>query len=159
VLEALEVDPEVVRAEVERRLIPGSAPTPPGPLVYTPRMKDVLEAALEECEDAGDPAIDTAHLLVAVVRVGEGVAGNVLFDLGLTEDAVRARSRELRSIEPEPAGPPAGDADDLEGLRARLAECERALSDLRSQLERLARRLDGFPEEDGGTEAPGDAVP
>jgi len=161
VLEALEVDPEVIRAEVERHLIPGSTPTPPGQLPFTPRAKEVLEKALEECTESGDPSVDTAHLLVAVVRVGEGIAGNVLFDLGLTVDAVRARSRELRAIEPEPVAGPAADADDLANLRGRLAECERSIDDLRARLESLARRLDrpSHPPGGQGTEIPRDPGP
>jgi len=161
VLEALEVDPEVIRAEVERRLIPGGTPTPAGQLPFTPRATEVLESALEECRQAGDPAIDTAHLLVAVVGLGEGIAGNVLFDLGLTVDAVRARSRELRAIEPEPVGGPGADADDLADLRARLGECERSIDDLRARLESLARRLDrpSHPPGGQGTETPRDPGP
>ena len=83
VLEALGTDPAVIRVEVERRLLPGSLETQPRQLPFTPRAKTVLELAREEARILHHQYIGTEHLLLGLLREGEGIAATVLSNLGL----------------------------------------------------------------------------
>ena len=86
VLKNLGIDLGRVAFEVERRCRKGPDDVAPGQLPETPRAKKVLEYALEE----SDNYIGPEHLLLGLLREREGVAGDVLTDLGITLDNVRA---------------------------------------------------------------------
>ena len=62
---------------------------PPGQIPFTPRAKKVLELALREEQALGHTAIGTEHILLGLVREGEGVGSRTLAELGATPDAVR----------------------------------------------------------------------
>jgi ribosomal protein S18 acetylase RimI-like enzyme len=77
-----------VRAEIEEIIGRGQTP-PTGHIPFTPRAKKVLELSLLEARELGDQHIGTEHLLLGLVREGEGVAAQVLGRLGVKFDDVR----------------------------------------------------------------------
>ena len=80
------------------------SPTPAGHIPFTPRAKRVLEGALRETLQMGQNYISTEHLLLGIVREGNGVAMQTLSQLGVDGDAVRAAVKELISSSPSFAG-------------------------------------------------------
>ncbi|SOD73537.1 ClpA/ClpB-like protein [Jatrophihabitans sp. GAS493] len=85
-LESLGVSLEVVRSQIEE-IIGREAETPIGHIAFTPRAKAVLELSEREALELGHDHIGTEHLLLGLVREGEGVAARVLrsFDADLTK--------------------------------------------------------------------------
>jgi len=89
-LEGLGIDLASVRARVED--IVGRGPEPsPAELGVTPRTKRVMELAGEEARRMGHVHIGTEHLLLGILREGEGVAADILVQLGADLPTVRAR--------------------------------------------------------------------
>jgi ATP-dependent Clp protease ATP-binding subunit ClpC len=87
-LQSLGMDLNKVREEVERIVAPGDSRV--GDEVgLTPRAKKVLELAHEEGRRQGVSYVGTEHLLLGLIREGEGVAARVLISQGLTMDSVR----------------------------------------------------------------------
>ena len=87
-LQSLGLDLNKVREEVERIVAPGDSRV--GDEVgLTPRAKKVLELAHEEGRRQGVSYVGTEHLLLGLIREGEGVAARVLVNHGLTMDSVR----------------------------------------------------------------------
>ncbi|MDD2455995.1 MAG: ATP-dependent Clp protease ATP-binding subunit [Kiritimatiellae bacterium] len=87
VLEDMDVELDDVRIAVERMVGFGGETKTKGELPYTPRSKKVLHLALAEAHAMNQPLAGTEHLLLALLREGEGVAAQVLHSLnvGLTE--------------------------------------------------------------------------
>jgi ATP-dependent Clp protease ATP-binding subunit ClpA len=95
-LESLGISLEAVRAQVEEIIGQGqSAPT--GHIPFTPRAKKVLELSLHEAKQLGHNYIGTEHLLLGVLREGEGVAAQVLVKLGGELSRVRQQVIQLLS--------------------------------------------------------------
>ena len=95
-LEQLGVTLEAVREKVEETIGPaGSAPTCSPP--FTPRAKKVLELSLREALQLGHNYIGTEHMLLGLVREGEGVAATVLQSLGADLPRVRQQVIQLLS--------------------------------------------------------------
>ncbi|MCE5284903.1 MAG: ATP-dependent Clp protease ATP-binding subunit ClpC, partial [Pelosinus sp.] len=92
---AAQIDIDSVRQEIEQVIGHGNATSQD--IGYTPRSKKVLELALEEAMQLGHNYIGTEHILLGLVREGEGVAGQILAQLGIDIDAVRQRTIELVS--------------------------------------------------------------
>jgi ATP-dependent Clp protease ATP-binding subunit ClpC len=87
-LESLGMSLEAVRSQVEEIIGQGqSAPT--GHIPFTPRAKKVLELSLREAKQLGHNYIGTEHILLGLIREGEGVAAQVLVKLGAGLDRVR----------------------------------------------------------------------
>ena len=110
-LESLGISLEAVRAQVEEIIGQGqSAPT--GHIPFTPRAKKVLELSLREALQLGHNYIGTEHILLGLIREGEGVAAQVLVKLGASLDRVREQVIALVSghaggtLPAEPAGAP-----------------------------------------------------
>ena len=102
-LERLNISLELARAEVEEMIGRGGAPAA-GHIPFTPRAKKVLELSLREALQLGHNHIGTEHLLLGLIREGEGVAAQVLVKLGADLDRVRAQVLELLEVdEPAPA--------------------------------------------------------
>jgi hypothetical protein len=99
-LDSLGVSLENVRQRVEEIIGTGAVP-PSGHVPFTPRAKKVLELALREALQLGHNFIGTEHLLLGLIREGEGVAAQVLVDLGA--DLGRARDAVLQIISGMPA--------------------------------------------------------
>jgi ATP-dependent Clp protease ATP-binding subunit ClpC len=87
-LESLGISLEAVREKVEETIgMAGTAPSGSPP--FTPRAKKVLELSLREAAERGDRKIGTEHLLLGIVREGDGAAVTVLEALGVDPISVR----------------------------------------------------------------------
>ena len=95
-LESLGISLVAVRGRVEDIIGRGVA-TPSGHIPFTPRSKKVLELALREALALGHNYIGTEHVLLGLLREGEGVGAQVLIALGANLEAVRARVLETLS--------------------------------------------------------------
>src|SRR6476661_1863885 len=95
-LESLEISLEAVRAQVEEIIGHGHA-APTGHIPFTPRSKKVLELSLREALQLGHNYIGTEHILLGLVREGEGVATQVLVQLGANLSGVRETVIQLMS--------------------------------------------------------------
>jgi len=96
---------DAVRGQVEQIIGKGGA-VPTGHIPFTPRAKKVLELALREALQLNHNYIGTEHLLLGLVREGEGVAAQVLQTLGGDLDRVRqAVIRRLRELGQAPSAP------------------------------------------------------
>jgi ATP-dependent Clp protease ATP-binding subunit ClpA len=93
-LGALGIRLEAVRARVEEIVGRGES-TPSGHIPFTPRAKKVLELSLREALQFGHNYIGTEHLLLGLIREGEGVAATVLVGLGADLESVRQKVVQL----------------------------------------------------------------
>ncbi len=89
-LQNLNVDLRKIRLEVEKIVKSGPAMVTMGKLPQTPRAKKVIEYAIEEARNFGHGYVGTEHLLLGLLREREGVAAQVLMNLGLRLEDVRA---------------------------------------------------------------------
>src|SRR5512142_2331011 len=109
-LESLGISLEAVRAQVEEIIGQGQQ-APSGHIPFTPRAKKVLELSLREALQLGHNYIGTEHILLGLIREGEGVAAQVLVKLGADLNRVRQQVIQLLSgyqgKEPASAGGPA----------------------------------------------------
>ncbi len=87
-LESLDISLEAVRAQVEEIIGQGQQ-APSGHIPFTPRAKKVLELSLREALQLGHSYIGTEHILLGLIREGEGVAAQVLQKLGADLNRVR----------------------------------------------------------------------
>src|SRR5437867_9163055 len=102
-LDSLGISLESVRQQVEEIIGQGQTP-PTGHIPFTPRAKKVLELSLREALRLGHNYIGTEHLLLGLVREGEGVAAQVLRSSGVDDDDVRSTVMTLlEGREPGPA--------------------------------------------------------
>jgi ATP-dependent Clp protease ATP-binding subunit ClpC len=99
VLEKMSVSLENIRLEVEKLVQPGPTTQIIGDLPFTPRAKKALELAAEEARSLGHNYIGTEHLLLGLIREEEGVASQVLLNLGLDLNAVRNKVMEVLGSE------------------------------------------------------------
>ncbi len=95
-LEALGISLEAVRAHVEEIIGQGQQ-APSGHIPFTPRAKKVLELSLREALQLGHNYIGTEHILLGLIREGEGVAAQVLVKLGADLNRVRQQVIQLLS--------------------------------------------------------------
>ena len=93
-LQSMGISLDKVRAEVEKVIGKGESP-PQGQIGFTPRAKRVLELAFDEARQLGHTYIGTEHILLGLIREGEGVAAQVLKNLGADLDKVRRQVVEL----------------------------------------------------------------
>jgi len=108
-LASLDISLETVRERVEQTIGPSRSPLLQH-IPFTPRAKEVLELALREALELGHDHIGTEHILLGLVREGEGVASQVLVALGADLDRVREAvigmlrgySAELEMAAPSP---------------------------------------------------------
>ncbi|MFC1631876.1 ATP-dependent Clp protease ATP-binding subunit [Candidatus Omnitrophota bacterium] len=84
-----------IRLEIEKLVQPGPATVVSGDIPFTPRAKRVIELSMEEARGLGHNYIGTEHLLLGLLREGEGVAAQVLVSLGLDLNKVRNEVLEL----------------------------------------------------------------
>src|SRR6195952_5183981 len=95
-LESLGISLEAVRAQVEEIIGQGQQ-APSGHIPFTPRAKKVLELSLREALQLGHNYIGTEHILLGLIREGEGVAAQVLQKLGADLNRVRQQVLQLLS--------------------------------------------------------------
>ena len=136
-LESLGISLEAVRQQVEEIIGQGQQ-APSGHIPFTPRAKKVLELSLREALQLGHDYIGTEHILLGLIREGEGVAAQVLVRLGADLNRVRQQVIQLlhgwHSEEPETTHPelrprPAGGRERrlLAALQARVTAIESRL--------------------------------
>jgi len=89
VLKNLDVDIKKLRLEVEKLVKSGPDMVTMGKLPHTPRAKKVIEFAIEEARSLNHNYIGTEHLLLGLLRETEGIAAQVLMNLGLKLEEVR----------------------------------------------------------------------
>ena len=106
----LDVDLGKTRMEVEGLVKSGPEMVSMGKLPRTPRGKKVLGYAIEEAKNLGHNYVGTEHLLLGLLREGEGVAAQVLMNMGLMLDEVRKEVLHLLG---------AGDSAEGEAAEAR----------------------------------------
>ena len=133
-LESLGISLDAVRQQVEEIIGQGQqAPSPSEGIPFTPRAKKVLELSLRESLQLGQNYIGTEHILLGLIREGDGVAAQVLVSLGC--DLNRARQQVIQLLHGHPGKQPAlltiGEelGDRLASMAARLAVIERMLGD------------------------------
>jgi hypothetical protein len=157
-LESLGISLEAVRQQVEEIIGQGQQ-APSGHIPFTPRAKKVLELSLREAHQLGHDHIGSEHILLGLIREGEGVAAQVLVRLGADLNRVRQQVIQLlhgyQGTEPAsrgdvpggprrgrvPPGVPAGTA----ALESRLSAVEQrvgtgpATADLDEQIAQVRR--------------------
>ncbi|MDD5654028.1 MAG: ATP-dependent Clp protease ATP-binding subunit [Candidatus Omnitrophica bacterium] len=95
VLQKMGLSLENIRLEIEKLVQPGPATQIIGDIPFTPRAKKALELAAEEARSLGHNYIGTEHILLGLIREGEGVASQVLLNSGLDLNGVRNEVMEL----------------------------------------------------------------
>jgi len=105
VLSNLNVELVKVRSAVEFIIGRGERPTP-GEIGLTPRAKKVIELAVDEARRLNHRYIGTEHLLIGLMREGEGVAAGVLESLGVSLEKVRDETNRI--IQNQSSGQPGG---------------------------------------------------
>ena len=113
-LESLGISLQAVRDQVEEIIGQGGS-SPSGHIPFTPRAKKVLELSLREALQLGHNYIGTEHILLGLIREGEGVAAQVLTKLGADLSRVRQQVIQLLS------GYSGSGADGPEGSRKERA--------------------------------------
>jgi hypothetical protein len=121
-LASLDVSPGEVRARVDA-IVGHGLEEPSGHIPFTPRAKKVLELALREALQLGHDYIGTEHMLLGVVREGEGVAAQVLVGLGLDLARVRQQVVRILSDYPPPPASPTRHVEAVPRPGPRPAEC------------------------------------
>ena len=152
-LESLGISLDAVRQQVEEIIGQGQQ-IPSGRIPFTPRAKKVLELSLREALQLGHDYIGTEHILLGLIREGDGVAAQVLIRLGADLNRVRQQVIGLlyQSKEPRLAPRPAEEGAPLPEVQARLDAVEDWLavveqrvgtgpdtSDLDEQIDRVRR--------------------
>jgi len=108
VLQKMGLDLETVRMEVEKQVGSGPETKMVGNIPYTPRVKKVLALASKEAKSLQHSYVGTEHILLGLLREGEGVAARVLKNLEI--DIERTRNEILRELDPNFAPQEEGDA-------------------------------------------------
>jgi ATP-dependent Clp protease ATP-binding subunit ClpC len=98
VLQKMGLDLDTVRAAVEQQVGTGPEAKPAGNVPYTPRVKKVLSLAGKEAKSLNHSYVGTEHILLGLLREGEGVAARVLKSLEV--DVERCRSEILAELDP-----------------------------------------------------------
>jgi len=89
VLASMGLSADKIRIEVEKFVQPGPSTVISGDIPFTPRAKKVIELSMDEARNLGHNYIGTEHLLLGLIREGEGVASQVLISMGLDLEKVR----------------------------------------------------------------------
>jgi len=102
VLQKMGLDLETVRNAVEKQVGTGQETKTQGSIPYTPRVKKVLALAGKEAKALNHSYVGTEHILLGLLREGEGVAARVLKSLDI--DIERTRNEILRELDPQFSG-------------------------------------------------------
>ncbi|MFF5290769.1 Clp protease N-terminal domain-containing protein [Paractinoplanes globisporus] len=124
VIEGMGIAPEDLRREVEEIIGQGGR-APSGYIPFTPRAKKVLDLAWQEAQNLGHSYVGAEHLLLGMLREGEGVPGVVLLRRGAELPPTRVAVLRSLGVVPPGAtvesGQPAGNADPTSSLASSLA--------------------------------------
>ena len=141
VLERMGLELETVRMEVEKEVGSGPPQKAAGNIPYTPRVKKVLALANKEAKALNHSYVGTEHLLLGLLREGEGVAARVLKRLDV--DIQRTRNEILAEIDPNFSPDDQDDDDDDDDGRRRRSLRRRIAS--RRQAARKAKAKSKTP--------------
>jgi ATP-dependent Clp protease ATP-binding subunit ClpC len=138
-LMSLDIDLTTIRREIEKIVYSGPGPVTASRLPLTPRTKKAAEYAMEEARTLGQNYVGTEHLLLGLFRENEGVAAQVLLNLGLSLKEMRRKVLHLLGTdEPITVGkadePSVTGRDHLPELARRTAE---AFEQLFEQLQKV----------------------
>jgi ATP-dependent Clp protease ATP-binding subunit ClpA len=141
-LESLGVSHQTVRGKVEEIIGTGFKEVS-GQLPFTPRARKVLELSLKEALELGHNYVGTEHLLLGLIREGEGVAATVLIETGLDHDQIREEVlRLLSGTRPKDQSLRSGKLSSSDALALRPGgPIARALEELGIRLEDLKDRV------------------
>ncbi|MFC1621454.1 ATP-dependent Clp protease ATP-binding subunit [Candidatus Omnitrophota bacterium] len=95
VLQKMGLSLQQIRLEIEKLVKPGPSTVISGDIPFTPKAKKAVEFSGEEARALGHNYIGTEHLLLGLIREGEGVASQVLLNMGVDLDKVRREVVEL----------------------------------------------------------------
>ncbi|MFA6239431.1 MAG: ATP-dependent Clp protease ATP-binding subunit [Candidatus Hydrogenedentales bacterium] len=104
-LENLGVDIESLALEIEQQVQRGNAVVSSEEIAFTPRAKKVLELAVEEARRFNHSYIGTEHILLGLVKEGEGIAAKVLQDMKVDLDRIQTEVIRLLGDQGKPGGP------------------------------------------------------
>ncbi|MBN2302453.1 MAG: ATP-dependent Clp protease ATP-binding subunit [Lentisphaerae bacterium] len=124
VLERMGISLEKVRLEVEKAVGQGPATKTVGNVPFTPRSKKVLQLAIAEAQALSHTYVGTEHILLGLLREGEGVAAQVLRNLDV--DIESARTEVMRELDPN------FDADEEELIAGEVAGKTKETSDAKT---------------------------
>ncbi|MBI5686427.1 MAG: ATP-dependent Clp protease ATP-binding subunit [Verrucomicrobia bacterium] len=112
VLQKMNLDLDTVRLEVEKQVGTGPEMKQAGSIPFTPRVKKVLALAGKEARALNHSYVGTEHILLGLLREGDGVAARVLKNLEV--DIERTRNEILKELDPNFQPPPEGEAGQAE---------------------------------------------
>ncbi len=133
VLKNLGVDLNKVRQEVSKLVKSGPDMVATGKLPQTPRAKKVIEYSIEEARSLNHTYIGTEHLLLGILREQDGVAAQVLMNLGLNIDDVREEVLNLLI---------AAEGDQTKESVETERQLQKTCVNLRHEIQRLLERID-----------------
>ena len=147
VLRELKIDLRAIRNEIEKIVQhgPGGPDAFVGRLPQTPRTKKVIEFSIQEARDLNNNYVGTEHLLLGLLREQEGVAAQVLINLGLRTETVREEIRKQLSwatTEDGSTQPMPLSDQQIEFVRARIERLNRQASRFQAEAESLRRLLE-----------------
>jgi ATP-dependent Clp protease ATP-binding subunit ClpA len=148
-LESLGISLQAVREQVEESIGQGQQ-APPGRIPYTPRAKKTLELSLREALHLGHHYIGTEHILLGVIREGEGPAAQVLVNLG--GDLNRVRQQVIQVLQGYQGNVPlsvrasSGPGQAGRGKRKLLSQILDRVDSMESRLTALERRVGTGPD-------------
>jgi ATP-dependent Clp protease ATP-binding subunit ClpC len=121
VLKNLDIDLRKIRLEVEKIVQSGPDMVTMGKLPQTPRAKKVIEYSIEEARNLNHNYVGTEHLLLGLLREQEGVAAQVLMNLGLKLEDVREEVLNLlgHNMATEESGGPSGGSTERQGNKGK----------------------------------------
>jgi ATP-dependent Clp protease ATP-binding subunit ClpC len=150
-LDELGISPDAVRQQVEERIGRGEH-EPDGNIPFTPRAKRVLELSLREAQQLGHDYIGTEHILLGLIREGDGEAAQVL--IGMGADLARARVEVARLLGIHMAG--SAVTPELRAAGAgRLRQIEVRLESIEAKVDAIEARFDIVLDEPGPRSDPG----
>jgi len=138
VLESLGISLQAVRQQVQD-IIGRGQQAPSGHIAFTPRANTVLELASQEALQLGHNYIGTEHILLGLIREGEGVAAQILVKLGA--DLNRVRQQVIQLLHGYHGKEPAGEGNGSAGGRLGKRERARLMDDALRRIAALDRRL------------------
>ncbi|MBU0633669.1 MAG: ATP-dependent Clp protease ATP-binding subunit [Candidatus Omnitrophica bacterium] len=95
VLQNLGLNLDMIRLEVEKLVQAGPSTVTSGDIPFTPKAKRVIEMSMDEAKGLGHNYIGTEHLLLGLIKEGEGVSSQVLMNLGLDLEKVKREIMDL----------------------------------------------------------------
>jgi ATP-dependent Clp protease ATP-binding subunit ClpC len=138
VLQKMGLSLQQIRLEIEKIVKPGPSTVISGDIPFTPKAKKAIELSGEEARSLGHNYIGTEHLLLGLIREGEGVASQVLLNLGV--DLERARQEVIELLGSATPGFSAGPQQEYgPGPGAKAGSKTPALDAFGRNLTRLAR--------------------